>query len=461
MAYFFPVILFITFFFYFPVSGNAQLLNGPGPSLLPAPDFRVWSPDGSGGWNINYGSKSTGGTVSGNAQVLSGGTQLRHHNLWDIPSSNGKSYRVPLSHTSNVDIAKVGSRLGSLARKLSPVGMAIGTAAYICSETNICDEAGKWVIPADPQYSDYPSSYPSSDGRWSPGSSSGLTYPTPAAACSDSGRPYSNPALYEQKSPVFVNNNNYSCEVKRISDNATLFNGSTVRTANVCPTGYTLNDGTCVFGGNTENVEPDQAQWDAAEAVLNQPASTEHIVNNGGTVPADSSSPPSLDGAPLSQPIGTTTTTLYDANNNATGTQTKETTLTITDGATSDAPNQITYNETTITNNYDLSNNLIDRTVVDTSAPPPAPPEIGDIEIEFDSVPENELEEYETPDMDDWTSWGSGSCPPPISINTNHWNGVLDTQPMCDFAEGINPFVLLFAALISAYIVAGIRTSGH
>ncbi len=152
--------------------------------------------------------------------------------------------------------------------------------------------------------------------------------------------------------------------------------------------------------------------------------------------------------------------TIYDANNNATGTQTKETTISITEGGSSDNYNQITFNETTIINNYDLNNNLTDSTVTDTSAPPPAPPELPDIEIEFDSVPDRDLEEEEIDEMEDWESWGTGTCPPPISINTNHWQGELDTAPICDFAEGINPFVLLIAAVFSAYIVAGIRSTG-
>lgn len=450
MAYFFPVIISITLFF--------SLNSVHASSLLPAPDFRIWSPNNSGGWNINYGSNSSGGSSSGNVQVLSGGTQVRLHNLWDVPSSSGKSYRVPLSHTSTVDLLKVGSALGSIARKLSPVGMAIGTAAYICSETNICDIDGLWTIPGTLDPNDYPTTTPIQSYCTS-GFCSGQ-YDTRAPTASESCR------IAAEVAKLWGNNRTGSaisstqCEVRNATTNDVVTAGPIAIVAS-CPPKYSNSGGQCVLTESNESRTPTTQDWDDAEATLNQPASTQHIIDNGGYVPADSSSPPLLENAPITQPIGTTTTTLYDANNNATGTQTKETTLTITDGATLDAPNQITYNETTVTNNYDLSNNLIDRTVTDTSAPPPAPPEIGDIEIEFDSVPENELEEYETPDMDDWTSWGSGACPPPISINTNHWNGVLDTQPMCDFAEGINPFVLLFAALISAYIVAGIRTSGH
>jgi hypothetical protein len=440
-----PITLILLF--YRPVPVNSAVLD--------APEFRVFTQDSNGNWKTVRG-------ANGNISIQSGnlGNSVTQVSRLPVPASNGKSYPLEISRTATVDLLKVGSALGSLARKLSPVGMAIGTAAYICSETNICDEAGKWVIPADPQYSDYPSSYPSSDGRWSPGSSSGLTYPTPAAACSDSGRPYSNPALYEQKSPVFVNNNNYNCEVKRISDNATLFNGSTVRTANVCPTGYTLNDGTCVFGGNTESVEPDQAQWDAAEAALNQPASTDHVINNGGDVPVDVSTPPAINNTPISQPIGTTTSTTYDANNNATGTQTKETTLTVTDGATSNAPNQITYNETTIINNYDLNNNLIDSTVTETSAPPPAPPEAPDIDYQFkfDEVSDNDLQDYEFPAVFSQDSWGSGSCPADRSVSYSHGNLELTYQPVCEFAEGIKPAVLVIAGLAAMFIVSGVRT---
>jgi hypothetical protein len=424
-------------------------------AVFDAPEFRVFTQDSNGNWKTVRG-------ANGNISIQSGnlGNSVTQVSRLPIPASNGKTYSVDVSRTATVDLLKVGSALGSLARKLTPLGMAVGTAAYICQETNICDEAGKWVIPADPAYTDYPSEYPFADGRWSPGSSSGLTYPTPTAACKDSGRPYSNPSLYEQLSPVPVNANNFNCEVKRLSDNVTLFNGSTVRTANSCPTGYTNVDGTCVFGGNTESVEPSQTQWEAAESTLNQPSSTEHVINNGGSVPADLSSPPVLENSPITIPAGTTTSTTYDNNNNATGTQTKETTITVTDGATTQQPNQVTYNETTVTNNYDLSNNLIDRTVTETSAPPPAPPEAPDIDYQFkfDDVSDNDLQDYEFPAVFSQDSWGTGSCPADRSVSYSHGNLELTYQPVCEFAEGIKPAVLVIAGLAAMFIVSGVRT---
>lgn len=434
MAYFFPVILFITLFF---------SLNSVHSAVIDSPAHRVFAQDSNGNWK-------TLRSAAGNLSIQSGnlGNSVTQVSRLPIPASNGKTYSVDVSRTANVDLLKVGSALGSLARKLSPVGMAIGTAAYICSETNICDIDGIWTKSGDPQYDGYP---PVTDGiSYYPNGWQHVTgyQPTQSLACSA----LQSSGVYGSTTITYDSGAN-KCIGTGVAVNV-LFVGT-------CAAGYTLINGQCHLDESNQSRIATEQDWQSAESALNQPASTDHVINNGGDVPVDVSTPPTIDNAPISQPIGTTTSTTYDANNNATGTQTKETTLTVTDGATSNAPNQITYNETTIINNYDLNNNLIDSTVTETSAPPPEPPEIGDIEIEFDSVSENELEEYETPDMDDWTSWGSGSCPPPISINTNNWNGVLDTQPMCDFAEGINPFVLLFAALISAYIVAGIRTSGH
>lgn len=444
MAYFFPVILFISLFF---------SLNPVYSAVLDSPAHRVFVQDSNGNWKTLRG-------ASGNLSIQSGnlGNSVTQVSRLPIPASNGKTYSVDVSRTANVDLLKVGSALGSLARKLSPVGMAIGTAAYICSETNICDIDGLWTIPGALDPNDYPTTTPIQSYCTS-GSCSGqydTRAPTPSESC----------RIAAEVAKLWANNrvgsaiSDTECEV-RYADTNNLLLIAPIAIVPSCPPKYSNTGGQCVLTESNESRTPTTQDWDTAESALNQPASTDHVINNGGDVPVDVTTPPTIDNAPISQPIGSTTSTLYDANNNATGTQTKETTLNVTDGATSNAPNQITYNETTIINNYDLNNNLIDSTVTETSAPPPEPPEIGDIEIEFDSVPENELEEYETPDMEDWTSWGSGSCPPPISINTNHWNGVLDTQPMCDFAEGINPFVLLFAALISAYIVAGIRTSGH
>jgi len=413
-----PITLILLF--YRPILVNAATYD--------APNHRVFAQDSNGSWK-------TLNSANGRLSIQSGnmGNSVTQVSRLPIPASNGQSYPVDVARTSAVDIAKIGGALGALARRLTPIGMAIGTAAYICQETNICDEAGQWMIPADPEYSGYPSTYPASEGRWSPGSSSGLTYPTPAAACQDSGRPFGDKSLYQFKEVQMVNASNGNCYVTRISDGATLFNSSTVRTINQCPTGYTNSGGNCIFNGTTESRTPTETDWEAAEQALNKPQSTDHVINNGGEVPIESSNPPYVhspstassppgSNSPVQQPLGTTTTTTYDANNNATGTQTKETTISITEGGTSNNYNQITINETTIINNYDLNNNLIDSTVTDTSVQPPAPPESPDVDyrIRIDDVSDVDLEEYEFPAVFSQDSWGTGSCPADRSVSYSY-----------------------------------------
>ncbi len=437
-----PITLILLF--YRPVPVNSAVLDSP--------SHRVFAQDSNGNWKTL---RSSAGNLS--IQSGNGGNSVTQVSRLPIPASNGKSYPLEISRTATVDLLKVGSALGSIARKLSPVGMAIGTAAYICSETNICDIDGLWTIPATLDPNDYPTTTPIQSYCTS-GMCSGQ-YDTRAPTASESCR------IAAEVVKLWGNNRTGSaissteCEVRNTDTNSILTTGTIAIVAS-CPPKYSNSGGQCVLTESNESRTPIQADWDAAESALNQPASTDHVLNNGGDVPVDVTTPPTIDNAPISQPIGTTTSTIYDANNNATGTQTKETTLTVTDGATSNAPNQITYNETTIINNYDLNNNLIDSTVTETSAPPPASPESPDIDYQFkfDEVSDNDLQEYEFPAVFSQDSWGSGSCPADRSVSYSHGNLELTYQPVCEFAEGIKPAVLVIAGLAAMFIVSGVRT---
>lgn len=428
-----PITLILLF--YRPVPVNSAVLD--------APEFRVFAQDSNGNWKTVRG-------ANGNISIQSGnlGNSVTQVSRLPVPASNGKSYPLEISRTATVDLLKVGSALGSLARKLTPVGIALGTASYICQETNICDEAGEWLFNP-------PSSNPVVSGN--PSCENSSRWPTVTIHV-DAIDHLSNPTLLIETSiycpfeddPPGPSVDGFGVQT---SCNSVCFQGQLARrnTPNGMPNGQPPTE---------EPRTPTQAEWDAADTALNQPASTDHVINNGGDVPVDVTTPPAIDNAPISQPIGSTTSTIYDANNNATGTQTKETTLTVTDGATSNAPNQITYNETTIINNYDLNNNLIDSTVTETSAPPPAPPEAPDIDYQFkfDQVSDNDLQDYEFPAVFSQDSWGTGSCPADRSVSYHYGNLELTYQPVCQFAEGIKPAVLVIAGLASMFIVSGVRT---
>ena len=427
-----PITLILLF--YRPVPVNSAVLD--------APEFRVFTQDSNGNWKTVRG-------ANGNISIQSGnlGNSVTQVSRLPVPASNGKSYPLEISRTATVDLLKVGSALGSLARKLTPVGIALGTASYICQETNICDIDGIWTKAGDPQYDGYP---PVTDGiSYFPNGWQHVTgnQPTQSLACSA----LQAAGVYGSTTITYDSGVN-KCVGTGVSVSV-LFVGS-------CAAGYTLVNGQCHLDESNQSRPATQQDWETAESALNQPASTDHVLNNGGDVPIDVSTPPTINNAPISQPIGSTTSTIYDANNNATGTQTKETTLTVTDGATSNAPNQITYNETTIINNYDLNNNLIDSTVTETSAPPPAPPEAPDIDYQFkfDQVSDNDLQDYEFPAVFSQDSWGSGSCPADRSLSYSHGNLELTYQPVCQFAEGIKPAVLVIAGLAAMFIVSGVRT---
>ncbi|MBA2483997.1 MAG: hypothetical protein H0V39_06180 [Nitrosomonas sp.] len=132
----------------------------------------------------------------------------------------------------------------------------------------------------------------------------------------------------------------------------------------------------------------------------------------------------------------------------------------MTDVSTAESPNQIDVKVSKTVINYDIDNNITDQSTTVTEGQSTLPPAENDQDIDFDDMEDNELEEYELPDMENYSSWGSGTCPAPIDINTTHWQGQIDTAPICEYAEGLKPFVLLLAALSSAFIISGTRQSG-
>lgn len=72
-----------------------------------------------------------------------------------------------------------------------------------------------------------------------------------------------------------------------------------------------------------------------------------------------------------------------------------------------------------------------------------------------DDPPDVDLPEMQIQPID-WTSGlGTGTCPPPTSIALTIGTYSMSWQPVCDLAAGIKAMLLISAALMAAYILAG------
>lgn len=180
------------------------------------------------------------------------------------------------------------------------------------------------------------------------------------------------------------------------------------------------------------------------------------MVNGGHDVPVDV---PTLT-PDQKQRLGVDTTQIKDSQGNVTGTRETITEVEALDSATVDSPNAIILKETTTTINYDVNNQIIDSSTQTTYTQQPTPQtqtEPQEIKVEFDTVEPAELETYQIPGYIEGVSWGDGSCPPPIGVSLSIGYFEIDTQPACDAATFINPFMLLLAGIISIYIISGVR----
>lgn len=113
--------------------------------------------------------------------------------------------------------------------------------------------------------------------------------------------------------------------------------------------------------------------------------------------------------------------------------------------------------ETKTTITYNNSNTVIDSTSSTSYQNQPDTKQPSGFTISFDTVPEAKLETYNVPNTFGTTSWGSGSCPPNIDVPISKMTLHIPTQPVCDTALMIQPFVLLLSSLIGIYIIAGVR----
>lgn len=359
---------------------------------------------------------------------------------YNVTGLDGKTYQATITKTAAADIPKVGAALSKFAQRVGPLSMALATADLICSLSSICNQAGSWMLTksADDQVS-------SLVGGWV------ANYDTTPLACT------SDKDMNACASSVWGNVFNlggftYTTYPDRIEAAITLKSKST---------GATLGEGKLKrFVSNfqpTPPAVPSASDWTAADTKLSTPAAADRLAVELEPLPVQV---PSVF-APISVPLGTSTSTNKDALGNATGTQTTTRRLDIEDAATEAEPYRVTVKETDTVTNYDLNNQPTSSTeTVSQTDKPAEPPPPENVEIEFDQSTDRDLQTYEVPGLFSYTPFGgAGSCPADVTENTKFGNVTMSYRPVCDVAEGVRPFVILLAIISAFFIVSGSRQS--
>lgn len=196
--------------------------------------------------------------------------------------------------------------------------------------------------------------------------------------------------------------------------------------------------------------------WDGAASKLNDDRVTPHLIEAGKPVPTNPVPTLTPD---QKKNLGVDSSPTTDSSGNVTGRKETTTSIEAVDSGSEEKPGGVIIKETKTTINYDNSNNQISTSTSTSYTNQPEPQQLQGFTISFDTVPEATLPTYNVPNTFGSTSWGAGSCPPDIDIPTSKMTITIPTEPICDMAEMINPFVVLICSIISIYIVSGVRGS--
>ncbi|MDZ4106724.1 MAG: virulence factor TspB C-terminal domain-related protein, partial [Nitrosomonas sp.] len=304
------------------------------------------------------------------------------------------------------------------------------------------------TIPDTPEF---PSSYPASEGRWQ--GNTPATFPNPTSVCSARAFLDLNfGADFSFDHIEFVQDGVYQCFAFRTSEPGTgSFPGTHAARLPGCADGYTLSGSDCQKNAGSSNPATD-ADWAAKESSLNDSAFVPELFDKGVSIPV--STPTFSGSSPVISSMGSTTKTLKDGAGNVTGTEVTTDILTVTDAATPENPNRMSVTQSTITNTYNTSNVLTGSTTTVTEPLQP-PPKTENIEVEFDAMTDQPIEEQQISAVFSHTSWGSGSCPADREINYHYGTLIIPFTPACDAAVMVKPVILLLAALASLFIIIG------
>lgn len=390
-----------------PVSGNIYIspssISGSGPVTITYPSSTINSP-------IRVPLPPVAGVPAGNQLV-----------------------QIPTTISPNA--VRVGAAVVSLARISGPIGLGLNLLSIVCSETSICQSSTDpkaLVKNSSPTVGS--SSYEMSCGNSATGSEvfvqSGSAYlryvRTPSVAHGCSGE--STGMIYNYcANPV---GSGCSYDALRLTQNLSLPPASSApvvdgdfKQAVIKLTGAVSRMGDLVAGLQAQN----------------QPVPVDKPVLQPTSVTSDPVSTVNRDSA--GNIINTTTTTVTTN------------VAPVTNTSTSNTVNVTQVTNTTTTNNLGATTSSST-----TTAKSPSP---DDPDIQFDQVDDVNLEKQELPlSMPVASSWGEGSCPPDPSVSVLGHPVAVPVHVVCAYMSGVRGAVIALFALISAYIVIGVKFEG-
>lgn len=319
---------------------------------------------------------NTAHSSSGNVSLESG--RIRSTPQFTFGTAAGKQVGFTASRLSTISTARVGGALVNFARSTTPLGLGITAATLLCTETDICDNAGEFFSGDDfvDLGNDPPTCENVGDGH--------------ARFTNGFGRVFD-----------YQITGNTSCEPAPVGYGSI----ASCPADGGCPFGRTLYQKDLGVGFESVPFGPTtEAQWDDAanNPALNDDSVVPDLIAGNQPVPVDAPDPMT----PQNFISDSQTTTLRDDQGNITGSQVTERRVDITDVSDANNPNSFDITEKKTVTNYDVNNNIVNsETTVINNEQPAEPKE--DEPITFDTVePETLLfKDIEIPF--EVTPWGS------------------------------------------------------
>ncbi|MDO8335720.1 MAG: virulence factor TspB C-terminal domain-related protein [Candidatus Saccharibacteria bacterium] len=388
-------------------------------------------------------------SANGSVRSLTSNTALSIAEKVNFQTSKGV-FSTDIVRTALVDTARIGKTVRGLAVAGGPIGLTVTAVSLVCELTSICNDAGQWMLGADPALEGYPQTLESQAFYFVAGiNSPEYRWPSPSIACSQAA------AVAKFWGDGFTGTGSgtgaTACVVTNTNNNTT--NNTSITQGVGCPTSYVISGSTCVLQGQSTAQPATPSDWDSKEALLNDSRFTPELHAKDQPIPVQTPSLPS----PVTVPIGNTTKTLKDGSGNVTGTESEITEAKIEQPSQGENPtgnpNILKLTETTINNTYNTNNQLTSSTTTTNTGPQQPQPQ--SFEIEIDNMVDQPLEQQAVPGTFSYTSWGSGSCPADRSVNYHYGTLTLTFEPACDLAVMANPVVIAIAGLAALFIVSG------
>lgn len=279
---------------------------------------------------------------------------LKLQHKFPVATTKGPQ-QVEFVRGTTAHLPKVGNAIGAFAKRVGPIGVAVSTASLICELSNICNQAGQWMVQGTDPLPGQPNSYPVSEGKWWAWDYRYAA--TVQAACSDTVRLTQNigaGSTYDHYQAIDGNPNTFKCYGKH--PNGTVYYASNTGRNSGCADGYTLNGTTCEKTGSTQSHTATAQDRTNAETALNDQRFVPDLIAANEPVPIEL---PTMALNPIRQQLSKTTEPTMNSNGVQTGTKEQLTELVLTDASTADKPNQLDVKEETTTTYKDMTGAVI------------------------------------------------------------------------------------------------------